>query len=177
MDRIEGAGLVLRPWEAGDVEDLCVACRDEEIQRWTTIPSPYGRADAEHFVLDVAPTQWRDGTGAHFAVLDAETGSLLGSAGLVAIEPAARRAEVGYWVAAGARRQGVAGRALSLLCRWAITTKEIERLALMADVGNVASRRVAERAGFHYEGLLRSYVLKGGRRRDQVLYSLLPEEA
>jgi RimJ/RimL family protein N-acetyltransferase len=41
---------------------------------------------------------------------------------------------------------------------------------------NLASIRVAERAGFRREGRLRDYIELKGSRRDVYMYSLLPEE-
>jgi RimJ/RimL family protein N-acetyltransferase len=52
------------------------------------------------------------------------------------------------------------------------------RVQLRADVENVASRRVAEKAGFRLEGVLRSAHANPrlGRRQDWAMYSLLPRE-
>ncbi|MGH3450260.1 MAG: GNAT family N-acetyltransferase, partial [Haloechinothrix sp.] len=46
--------LLLRPWQPQDAEAVYRACRDPEIQRWTTVPSPYLREHAEHFVTVVS---------------------------------------------------------------------------------------------------------------------------
>ena len=62
----------------------------------------------------------------------------------------------GYWVAGEARGRGVATEALRALCRWAVETLDVKRLELMTDPENIASQRVAEKAGFQREGLLRS---------------------
>ncbi len=53
----------------------------------------------------------------------------------------------------------------------------MQRLELIADPDNTASQRVAEKAGFRREGVLRSHLLHpDGRRRDSVMFSLLPGE-
>jgi RimJ/RimL family protein N-acetyltransferase len=41
---------------------------------------------------------------------------------------------------------------------------------------NGGSQRVAERCGFTREGVLRSHIAFKGRRRDTVVFSLLPGE-
>ena len=67
--------------------------------------------------------------------------------------------------------------ALRLLCQYAFEELEMERLELMTDPDNHASQRVAEKVGFRREGVLRSHLLHpDGRRRDSVLFSLLPGE-
>jgi RimJ/RimL family protein N-acetyltransferase len=63
-----------------------------------------------------------------------------------------------------------------LLSRWALTELGVERLYLTTAPGNVASQRVAERAGFIREGLLRAYLPTPAGRRDSVMYSLLPAD-
>jgi RimJ/RimL family protein N-acetyltransferase len=55
---------------------------------------------------------------------------------------------VGYWIAAGARGRGLATAATGALCTWAFRTFACPRLALHAEEGNIASRRVAEKCGF-----------------------------
>jgi RimJ/RimL family protein N-acetyltransferase len=47
---------------------------------------------------------------------------------------------------------------------------------LLIDVENVASLRVAQRAGYVHEGVLRSVYLKPGRRIDQAVWSRLPSD-
>jgi RimJ/RimL family protein N-acetyltransferase len=47
----------------------------------------------------------------------------------------------------------------------------------MTDPENIASQRVAEKAGFRREGILRSALeYRDGSRSDSVVFSLLPEE-
>jgi RimJ/RimL family protein N-acetyltransferase len=68
-------------------------------------------------------------------------------------------------------------RAARLICRHAFDDLRLERLQVTADPDNVASQRVAEKLGFRREGVLRSHMLHpDGRRRDSVMFSLLPGE-
>ena len=79
--------------------------------------------------------------------------------------------------AEGAGRGGNTTRAVRRLCRSAFDVLRLERLALTADVDDVASQRVAEKVGFRREGVLRSHMGDAkGSRRDSVLFSLLPGE-
>ena len=86
-------------------------------------------------------------------------------------------AEVGYWLRAAARGHGFTTRALALAARHAFASGAA-RVQLRADVENVPSRRVAEKAGFTEEGVLRSahWNPRLGRRQDWVMYSLLAHE-
>jgi RimJ/RimL family protein N-acetyltransferase len=171
--------VTLRPWVEQDVPALARAIDgDEEITSWLDmIPQPYTEADAAAYI-GAACAQWRDGAHAAFAVTDAGDGELLGSVGLRVVDAADRIGEIGYWTAAAARGRGATTRAVRLVATWAIREHGFERVQLRADVLNVASCRVAEKAGFTREGVIRSahWTPRQRRRFDWAMYSLLPGE-
>lgn len=169
-------GLLLRPWRPTDADAVLRACQDPDIQRWTTVPRPYLPEHAHGFVTEVAPRDWAAGTGAPFAVCDAATGELLGSCGLVSIDPGARSGEIGYWAAPWARGRGVTVRAARAVARWAFDALKLRRLIWQAEVGNHASRLVALRTGFRVEGRLRLADPAPGGRPEGWIGSLLPGE-
>jgi RimJ/RimL family protein N-acetyltransferase len=84
--------------------------------------------------------------------------------------------EIGYWVAPWARAKGVATRAVRLLARWSFGEFELRRIELVIAVENTGSNRVAEKAGFTREGVLRQYRENKGVWRDHYMWSLLREE-
>jgi RimJ/RimL family protein N-acetyltransferase len=171
--------VLLRPWTDGDVSAIAEACRDPEITRWIDdIPAPYTRADARAYVA-TCRRGWKDGSLWAFAVTDATTGAVLGSCGIAWQDLPHGVAEIGYWVRAEGRGRGTATRAVRLASAWAFEQGEVQRLQLRADVLNTASQRVAERAGFRREGVLRSvrYSRRQQRRVDFVMYSRLAGEA
>jgi RimJ/RimL family protein N-acetyltransferase len=172
--------VALRSWRADDAPAVAAAIDgDPEIRRWLDkVPQPYGLDDAHEYIA-ACRRGWNEGTSANFAVVDAADGKLLGSLGLRLDDLPAGVAEAGYWVAREARGRGVATHALRLSARWLLGAElGIERLQLRADALNVPSQRVAEKAGFTREGMLRSlhYNARLGRRVDFVMFSLLPGE-
>ena len=167
-------GLVrLRAQTAGDLDAVVVACSDPETQRWTSVPSPYLREHAELFVLEFAPQQWRTGAGLVWAVCGPDDG-YAGGLDLRISKSDPGRATVGFHCAPWARGQGWTTAALTLACRWGFETLGLARIEWRAFVGNEASRRVAENAGFTFEGEQRSRLLHRGERRDSWVASLLP---
>ncbi|WP_433531609.1 GNAT family N-acetyltransferase [Micromonospora sp. CA-263727] len=148
-------GLVLRPWRDGDADPVYRACQDPDIQRWTSVPSPYLPEHARRFVADRA-RQWELDLGAPFAVCDAATGELLGACGLNTVDRHHELSEIGYWTAPWARGQGVAVRAVRAVARWSFEELKLRRLLWGAMAGNHASRLVALRAGFRIGGRLRA---------------------
>jgi RimJ/RimL family protein N-acetyltransferase len=166
---LRGDGLVLRLWREDDAESVYLACQDPEILHWMpSIPRPYTRADAQAFVtgrLDLGPHQ--------FAIVEHD--GPIGSIGLRVNEQ--RIGHISFWCAREARGRGVTTRALRLLCEYALAELAVERLELITDPDNWASQRVAEKVGFRREGVLRSHLLHpSGRRRDSIMFSLLPGE-
>jgi RimJ/RimL family protein N-acetyltransferase len=166
---IQGEGIVLRPWREDDAEAVYSACQDPEILRWIpVIPRPYTREDAIGFVsggLDLGPYQ--------FAITEA--GRVVGAIGMRVGEQST--GHIGYWCVRDARGRGVTTRALRVLCRYALDELNLQRLELITDPENQASQRVAEKVGFRHEGVLRSHLVHpDGRRRDSVMFSLLPGE-
>ncbi|MBW8742070.1 MAG: GNAT family N-acetyltransferase [Gaiellaceae bacterium] len=168
--------VTLRPWGDGDVDALVRAIDgDEEITQWLElIPQPYREPEARAWV-GASVSMWRDGTASTFAVT--ADGDVVGGCGVNWIDRDHAVGDIGYWVRRDARGRGYITRAVRLAARWAFIAG-CERLQLRADAENVASQRVAERAGFVREGVQRSarYNPRLGRRMDFVVFSLLPGE-
>ena len=171
---VEGA-TALRPWRDSDLPELVEACRDPEIVRWTSVPSAYREADARNYLRQRYDAAFA-GLTAPFAIVDADTGRLLGSISLLRFAWAHARGEVGYWLARWARGQGHATRAVRLICAWGFNALRLERIDLMAATGNPGSQHVAERAGFTREAVLRSYMRGAFERQDMVMFGLLKDE-
>lgn len=171
---LTGSKVLLRPWTPADVDDVFAACQDVEIQRWTTIPSPYTQADAVAYVTEVAHALWEQG-GAVFAVVESATGELAGSIGAHGVRDGV--AHVGYWTVPAVRGRGLASDALRTLTGWFLHEVGTARVELVVEPTNVGSVRVAEAAGFTREGLLRQRFVLRGRRADVAMYSMLPSDA
>lgn len=135
--------IQLRPWRLTDAEWYVDAAMDATIQQFTSEPPTLTAEDVRGAIAGLAE---RAGSTAGFVICDAVTGERLGNIGLV---HEAGVAEVSYWLAAGARGRGVATRALRLISRWAFDRIGLAELRLWTHVDNLASRKVAERAGYH----------------------------
>ncbi len=165
----------LRPWRDTDLRALVSACQDPEIGRWTSVPNPYGEADARAYLLQRFDAI-HAGAAAPFAIVGAGGAPLLGSISLNGLDWQNRRGEVGYWLAREARGHGHATRAVRLICAWGFRTLGLERIELLAASANPGSQRVAERAGFSREAVLRSYMSGKDGRQDMVAFALLASD-
>ena len=152
---LRDGAFTLRPPLPGDAEAVTAACQDPEIQRWTLVPSPYRREHAVRWLAE-APEGARAGETVTLLAFDGEDGRLAGSFSLMEIDLDRGYGEIGYWVAPGARRRGVATRAVGMLHEWARTALGMRRIEILPHVDNAPSRRVAERCGYTDTGELRS---------------------
>ncbi len=139
--------LVLDQPGEGDVESVLEYCQDPTLQRYTTIPVPYGREDAETFLLDLVPRWWEQGTEQTWAIRPAD----VPDAPLLGVIGVRSHGEVGYWMGAPHRGNGYLGEALEVVIdHWFGAGNE--RMTWSCLVGNIASARTARRAGFHFLG-------------------------
>ena len=169
-DVVATDGVVsLRRWREDDVDAIVAACQDTEIHHWIPLPQPYLREHALAFVRGEVEGIGED----QFAIV--EDGRAVGSIGMGVNR--SRSGHIGYWCAREARGRGVTTRALRLLSRHGFEERGLLRLELITDPDNHGSQRVAEKVGYRREGVLRSHLdHPDGRRRDSILFSLLPGE-
>lgn len=154
-----------------DVDALFHACQDAEIQRFTTVPSPYTREHAAGFV-DLVTVGWTTNTAAHWGIR-AENEFL----GVISIDRIDGRGqgELGYWLAPAFRGHGYLLEASRAVLEWGFSTEgpELRRIQWHAVIGNVASARVAQRLGFTFEGIQRLGTIGGRGREDAWAAALL----
>ncbi|NUR61905.1 MAG: GNAT family N-acetyltransferase [Catenulispora sp.] len=178
---LETARLVLRPWREEDIPAVYKICQDPDIQRWTPVPVPYELKDAEWFVREFAPRGFATGDEATFAAVVKESGQIAGVVGLGGIARltegrGVRTAEIGYWANPETRGRGYLTEAVREVVRWGFEELGLGRVTWQAFDGNVASRRVVEKAGFTIVGLQRGSHEHRGRRLDMWLADVLPGE-
>ncbi|MFD6326841.1 GNAT family N-acetyltransferase [Streptomyces sp. NPDC058442] len=157
--RLAADTLTLRPWNPEDSAGLAELFQDEAMRRWTSA-DVHDEASATRWVT-AQQRGWETGDRFAFAVRETGVpGSTPRLVGHVVLKYAARgsgSAEVGYWTAAHARGRGVAHRALTALTDWAFEAfarEGLTRLELVHQADNMASCRVAEKAGFARTGVL-----------------------
>jgi RimJ/RimL family protein N-acetyltransferase len=161
--RLAADGVVLRVPEDADAS-------------W--IAEAYHEPDIAHFIVATPPPRrWASATDDEFVIADAADAEPLGLISLRIAERDPGLAAVGYWLRPEARGRGAATVAVQLVARWAFGELGVQRLELTTAPENAASQRVAERAGFTREGVLRALqATKNDGRQDTVMFSLLPAD-
>jgi ribosomal-protein-alanine N-acetyltransferase len=118
----------------------------------------------------------RDGQAIELAIVDAGDDRFLGSVLLFGFSERHRRCEVGFWVVPGARRAGVARRAVTLAVDWCLAGPGLERIDMTTTPENPVIPAFAQRMGFTYEGCLRRRNRERGARVDILWFGLLADE-
>jgi [ribosomal protein S5]-alanine N-acetyltransferase len=169
-----GAGLCARPWQLADAAFLRRTFQDPDIQRWHA-----RRLDSDDEARDWLaewPQRWEQETDASWAIARTDADEAVGQVGFREIRLDDARAQISYWVAPDARGRGAATRAAAAVTSWAMTVVGLQRVGLAHAVSNPASCRVAEGAGFTYEGTLRRYGLHADGWHDMHMHARIAEE-
>jgi RimJ/RimL family protein N-acetyltransferase len=172
-DGIHRGDLLFRLPTEKDVDAVAVAFLDEELAGAANLPL----LDAEqlHTFVSQVSQLLEQGRFLPLLVVDSKTGEIQGGAALHHVDRERGQAEIGYWLFEHARGRGRATRTARFLAEHGFSIA-LERIEARVDVGNSASERVLERAGFAREGILRSLPTRRGGRVDQTVFSLLPGE-
>ncbi|MBA2312903.1 MAG: GNAT family N-acetyltransferase [Actinobacteria bacterium] len=116
---------------------------------WARDPSP----DEQLAFATHAERQWEACLSWNFTIfLENE---VIGSIGLANYQPLIKTCDLGYWIRTDCAGRGYMTEAGTAVIEFAFDRLEMHRIQLLAAVGNRASQRVAEKLGFHSEGIQR----------------------
>ncbi len=170
------AQVTIRPFELGDGPSLLEAVSEsiESLRQWMTWCKPdYASVDAQGFLCQ-SVSDWETGKNYSFAILNSENQTFLGSVGLNLVNRTHNFAHLGYWIRTRYVRNGAASAAVRLAAAYGINNLKFNRLELIIPTDNVASNRVAQKAGATCEGVLRNRLLLEGKVHNAFMYSFAP---
>ncbi len=155
----------------------------EAIQVSATALSPWMDWYRADFSIEMANTwiktliaAWEEGTNYQFSIIDTEKNQILGSSGINHINQTYRLANLGYWIRTDRSGAGFATETTKVLAQFGFEQLGLRRIEIVTGVENWASRRVAEKAGATFEGILRRRLKLGGNNIDAAMFSLIPED-
>ncbi len=168
----------LRPFEFGEENNLYKTVRESipELEPWMSWANEKYTTETALSFITITRAYWSNASMYAFAITDAQTGALLGGCSLSHIHPVYHFCNLGYWVRTSRRGEGIAGRSAKLAARFAFEKANLIRAEVVIAVGNEASKRVAEKAGAHYEGILLNRMVVGAQVCDAYMFSLLPSD-
>ena len=171
--------LTLRCPTSSDIDRVTEICGDPAIAAFTTVPDPYRRDDARHFIDDVIPDGWSTGTMLTWGIYRRDGSGILGVISLSEVRDGS--ADLGFWIDRRVRGHGYMTEAVEKIVDYgfaaAPTGLGLARIGWEAFADNAASARVAEKIGFALEGVRRQAILRGDRRHDLTVAGLLRDDA
>jgi RimJ/RimL family protein N-acetyltransferase len=170
--------LLIRPKQLGDgaITSAAVVETWEELHKWMRWAE-----DPSGFTAELMEIRNRQ-VMASFILrecieligIETATGTAVIWCGLHDIDWQGRQCDTGYWVRKSAQGQGIATEATNAMVRYAFGALGMRRIGLTHSGGNEASRSIAERLGFSFEGIQRgANVLPGGKHADRYCYARL----
>ena len=170
---LEFNGVRLEPLGLQHAGGLRAAACDGELWklRITSVPEPQ---DAERYIRTALETHDR----LAFAVIDASTGTVIGTTSYHDIVPNIDPVEIGYtWYAKSRQRSHVNTSCKLLLLSHAFDTLGCFVVGLRTDNFNYASQAAIEKLGAKKDGVIRHHApRRDGTVRDTVIYSILRGE-
>jgi RimJ/RimL family protein N-acetyltransferase len=170
---LAGGSIVLRPNSSEFVPHLRAAAAESiaTIGRWMTWCHPELTENEAIEWYRSCEVSWDNGVGYEFSVFT-PSGDFLGAAGLNQLNHANRFANLGYWTRESRQGRGYAADAARVLADFGLDTLKLNRVEIVAAEGNLPSRRVAEKVGARFEGVLRDRLVIHGLAYDAAMYSL-----
>lgn len=162
----------IREWKLSDAEDLAKAIDNLSVQNNLRdgLPYPYTENDAKCYI-NAMLAEDKNNTLAFAICYD---GKVVGSIGVFRQKNIhCKTAELGYYISEEYWGKGIATQAVKLICDYVFENTDILRIFAEPFAFNVASCRVLEKAGFTFEGTLRSNAVKCGKVCDMKMYSLI----
>ncbi len=166
--------VTLRAHHEGDVQGLLEQALDPVMVEWTTVPVPSSLDTSRHFAGEIIPSGWRGDTSWAFAVETPDQDGTPRFCGTVELRNEGdRRAEVAYAAHPWARGRGIMLRALEILLDWGFRERRLRTVVWWSNKGNWASRRLAWRLGFSFDGTVRQWLPQRGDLLDAWVGVLL----
>lgn len=167
--------LTLRAFKVTDFEDVYRYSCDSEVSKYLLWEAHKSKSYTREYLNYIAG-RYRLGDFYDWALQKNDDGRVIGMCGFTSINPQNDSAEIGYVVARDCWGNGYAAEALLAVLEFGFNVLELNRADGKYIVENAASRRVMEKCGMTYEGVLRSYMKIKGKYRDIGVCSVLKNE-
>jgi len=166
--------LTIKKWRIDDKFDLAIILNNPKVLNNLRdgLPYPYTENDAEDFTRAMLSAD-KDSTFAFAITIDDKA---IGSIGVFRQDNIhCKTAEMGYYIGEPYWGNGYMTNAIKQACEYVFEKTDIIRIYAEPFAHNIASCRALEKAGFQYEGTLKSNAVKRGSIVDMKMYALVRE--
>lgn len=172
---LESERLLFRVIVKEDAADFYAYAKDPEVSRYL-LWSPHPSLRYTERCIENTASLYREGLFFDFALIDKESGRMIGTAGMTRIDVENRVGEVGYVLSREFWHRGLATEALAVILSFAFHELSLHRVEARFLEGNTASLRVMEKNGMTFEGYWRDALLVKGAYRTVGVCAMLEEE-
>lgn len=170
--------FVLRPFGAEHAAELARAIRESHLSVAVWLPwfhPGFSEQEAETLIQNYAQ-DFERGNSVNFGVFAADTGMLIGGAGLNQFNRMHQFCNMCYWVRHSCQGNGYATKLIRALARHGFDELKLSRIEIVIATGNEASLKAATKAGAVFECRARNRLVIGGKPIDASVCSLLPQD-
>ena len=167
--------LVLRGPMEKDMQPMFDIHTDPDVMRYYGV-KPYDSLDKSKKHLDWLTKLHREEIGLRWIITLKDEDTCIGDVGFYDWEKKHSRAEIGYILGKQYWGKGIMTEAIKAALDYGFNEMNLNRIQALIDPRNNASKRVAEKHGFHYEGTFRDYEYEYGDFIDLNMYSVLKRE-
>ncbi len=172
-----GVDLCLRPWQDSDAVAFQEAALEsaETVGKWMNWCHANYSLHEAHDWISACQRMMQDGSAYELGIFSGDGHILYGGVGINLINRMHNYANVGYWVRENRQQQGIALDALRLALEFGLQELHLQRLEIVAAESNLASRKLAEKAGGVFEGILRNRLVINGVSHPAAMYAVVAE--
>lgn len=169
---LETDRLLLRKLSMADAADVFAYASDPEVSKYTGWSTHQAIADSQKFLESVI-AKYETGQPMDWGIVHKRDRKLIGTCGFASWNCTHSRAEIGYALARQYWGQGYMTEAVKAVISFGFHVMMLNRIDASCMVDNLASARVMQKAGMHYEGTLREYAFFKDRYCDLKLYAII----
>ena len=172
---LETERLILRGMRVSDAEDMYDYAKRPSVTQYLTWNPHTDPAETREYLTYVGQ-RYRTGDFYDWAVVDKETGRMIGTCGFTSFDLENDGAELGYVISPDHWGEGYATEALSKVMSFGFSVLGLNRMYVRILSGNEASERVARKCGMRHEATLYSSLLVKGEFRTVKIFAILRDE-
>jgi len=169
---LENKEISLERFKLEDGVDVFNALKKSynEISPWLSwLTATYNQKSANDFIY-LQMANWNQDLEYAFTIKN-QAGDLLGTISLHLYDKQNKVASLGYWMNSEFTSNGICTSAVKLLVANTLKQLNLSRIEVIVATKNIASQKVAEKAGATYEAILRNRLLLSGKQTDAKMYA------
>lgn len=165
MPMLQTKRLILRRMRASDDADMYEYASQPSVSEYLLWSPHQSREQSYHYLRSVQEC-YKRAEFFDWAITLVDSGKMIGTCGYTTLDADHSRAEIGYVLNPRYWGQGIACEAAKAAIGYAFDVLNVNRVEAHYMVGNERSRRVMEKCGMSFEGVLRQYMFVKGSYRD-----------